>query len=108
MKIAFNFGTQKNVDPILLASIISQIIKENTSGKFDGLKAGAGTLYINLYDNEGVMQEIVTTEGKIIDYMIRGEPYKRRQKNMSEAIPFGHKDDDGEFVADAYLYEKYT
>lgn len=108
MKISFNFGTQRNVDPRTLARIINYFIKENTTWKFSNLHAGTGTVYINLYDENGVAQDIVTEEGKHISYIVRGEPYKRTYKNMSGPFTFGYIDKEtGEKVTEAYVYEKY-
>lgn len=80
MKVSFNFGTQKNIDPALLSSVINYLIKE-----------------------------IVAEDGSYTEYVVRGEPYQRKPKNVVSAVTFGHDDEEsGERVIDAYVYERYV
>lgn len=109
MKVSFNFGTQKNVDPALISSVIKYLIKEYTTDKFSDLHAGTGTMYINFYDSDGISREIVAKDGRYAEYVIRGEPYQRKPKNVVDEITFGHNDEEsGERVIDAYVYERYV
>lgn len=86
MKVSFNFGTQKNVDPTLISSVIKYLIKEYTTDKFSDLHAGTGTMYINFYDSDGISKEIVAKDGRYAEYVIRGEPYQRKPKNVVDEI----------------------
>lgn len=109
MKVSFNFGTQKNIDPVLISSIINYLIKEYTTDEFSNLHAGTGTMYINFYDTDGISKEIVAEDGSYTEYVVRGEPYQRKPKNVVSAITFGHNDEEsGERVIDAYVYERYV
>lgn len=109
MKIVFNFGTQRNVDTKLLNGVIAHLIELYTTGDFSNLHAGVGTLFINFYDENGTIQEIANEKGECVEYIIRGEPYKRKSKDLFEAFRYGHKDvESGDFVPDAIIYKKYT
>lgn len=66
-------------------------------------------MYINFYDSDGISKEIVAKDGRYAEYVIRGEPYQRKPKNVVDEITFGHNDEEsGERVIDAYVYERYV
>lgn len=80
MKVSFNFGTQKNVDPALISSVIKYLIKEYTTDKFSDLHAGTGTMYINFYDSDGISKEIVARMEDMQNMLSGENPIKENPK----------------------------
>lgn len=107
MKISFSFTGEESINEKALASVVLDLIQKYTTGDFESLKIRNGALFLNLFDENGEEFELLSDKGKV-NYVIKDEPYKLKSKNLSKAMPYGHRDADGNFVTEAYVYERYT
>lgn len=107
MKISFISTGEKGINEKVLVSAVLALIQKYTTGDFESLKVRSGTFFLNLFDENGEEFELLSDKGKV-DYVIRDEPYKLKSKNLSKVMHYGHRDTDGDFVTEAYMYERYT
>ena len=103
MIVKFDYG--KNGIPY---GDVVRILKDIDENYLDlGLTAQKLTVYMTGYDEDGYPCDIGDANGEEIEYIVRGQPYKRIPKNTVECAKFGRTDQEtGEMKITSYLYRR--
>lgn len=107
MRVSFDFGTQDHIDLNVIQAAMSRICSEANDL---GMKAGKCCVYLNFFDEDGIMQEYVReSDGATVDVVVRKNPYKKKPANIVEVGPIQFLDKStGEIEVAATIYKKYS
>lgn len=107
MRVSFDFGTQDHIDLDVMRAAMNRICREADDL---GLKAGKCCIYLNFFDEDGMMQDFIReSDGASIDVVVRKTPYKKKPTNSVEigTIRFENTST-GEIEVAATMYKKYS
>lgn len=107
MRVSFDFGTQDHIDLAVMIAAMRRICSEADER---GLKAGKCCIYLNFFDEDGMIQDFVReSDGAAVDIVVRKSPYKKKPMNSVEIGPiqFLNKSTGRPEIA-ATMYKKYS
>ena len=110
MKLVVDMGTQKKITPRLVSYLVDAIERCVDSVDDQHPTLAKMTVYLNYYDSDGNIVEVVNPKGEELDFYFRTIPYKRIPKGVKDPVTIMTRDgasDEAPIVA-GYLYPRWS